>query len=246
MKPNRIALIVLGTVVACPSFASAQCEAVSLVPDGRIRVIDSTDYAWFYTIPGRSYSIEVTTPDGITGVTPFPAVISDAANCPTVSAGTGITNISHIEPRVSQGARWSFTNTTSSTVALRMRVDGLAFRVSASETTLFNSSWSTVGGFFTQWGFQNTTDSALTGTLTVQESFGGTASYSRTVVLPANRTTFVTTNEQFGGSTVPAGRGGSATFTHNGPPGSVQADAYLIGPSQIVPAVFKAMRESAH
>ncbi len=246
MKPNRIALIVLGTIVACPSFASAQCEAVPIVADGRIRVIDSTDYAWFFAFQGRSYSIEVTTPDGMTGATPFAPVISDSANCPTVSAGTGISNNTHMEPRLAQGTRWSYTNMGNSFTPLRIRAGGLGFRVSASETTLFNSSWSTVSGFFTQWGLQNTTESALTGTLTVQESFGGTASYSRTVALPANRTTFVTTNEQFGGSTIPAGRGGSATFTHNGPPGSVQGDAYLIGPSQIVPAVFKAMRESAH
>ncbi|MGE3705251.1 MAG: hypothetical protein AB7I13_08265, partial [Vicinamibacterales bacterium] len=122
----------------------------------------------------------------------------------------------------------------------------LGFRVSASETTLFNSSWSTSGGYATQWGLQNTTEYTITGTLTVQESVGGTASHTRSVSLPANRTTFVTTYDQFGGSTIPAGRGGSATFTHNGPPGAVQGDAYLVSGTQVIPALFKAMRESAH
>lgn len=246
MRSFCAATVAMAGVMACPAIASAQCEAVSIVTDGRIRVIDPTHYAWFYTAPGRSYSVEVTTPDGMTGVTPFGPVLSTVANCPTSTDAAGAVNISHIEPRVLQGARWSYTNTGTSSVGLRIRVGGLGFRVSASETTLFNPTWSTGAGLGTQWGFQNTTDHTLTGTLTVQESIGGTSSYTKTVSLPPDLTTFVTTYDQFGGSTIPSGRGGSATFTHNGPPGAVQGDVYLVGATQILPGQFKAMRESAH
>ncbi|MGE3707171.1 MAG: hypothetical protein AB7I13_18010, partial [Vicinamibacterales bacterium] len=166
MKALSLAAFTLGGVVLCPGLASAQCDAVPLVTDGRIRVIDATDYAWFYAVPGRSYSVEVTTADGTTGANPFVAVLSTVANCPTSTDASGAVSTSHMEPRILQGSRWSYTNTGASIVALRMRAGGLGFRVSASETTLFNSSWSTSGGYATQWGLQNTTEYTITGTLT--------------------------------------------------------------------------------
>jgi hypothetical protein len=173
----------------------------------------------------------------------FVAVISDSVNCPTATSAAGVVNTSVTEPRVNQGARWSIIGTSPSLVAMRMRVVGQRFKVVVADTTLFNSSWSTVGGFGTQWGLQNTTGSTITGTLTVQESFGGSATYTRSVSLPANSTTFVMSSDQLGGATIPSGRGGSATFTHLGPPGSVQGDAFLIGVNMIVPAIFRTMRD---
>jgi hypothetical protein len=247
MKPLWTLAAVLAGLLVCPEFASAQCEAVPVVTDGRTYAVDSSvtpTYAWFYVVQGRSYSIEVTPPDGMTGVTPFAPVISDSVACPTTTSAAGIVNTTSSEPRVNQGARWSIIGTSPSIVALRMRAVGQRFKVSVSETTLFNPSWSTAGAFATQWGLQNTTGSTITGTLTVQESFGGSASHSRSVSLPANSTTFVTTFDQFSGSTIPSGRGGSATFAHVGPPGAVQGDAYLVSAIQTVPAVFKPVRET--
>jgi hypothetical protein len=150
----------------------------------------------------------------VTGATPFPVVISETANCPTVNNAPNATNTATQEPRMNQGQRWSYIGTNPILVAVRVHVVGVRYKVTVSETTLFNSSWSTSGGFATQWGLQNTTGNTITGTLTVQESVGGTASYTRTISLPANRTTFVTTYDQFNASTIPAGRGGSATFAH--------------------------------
>lgn len=246
MRPVRFLAAILAASVLCPTIASAQCEQVPVLADGRSHIIDSTvtpTHAWFYVLQGRSYSIEVTPPDGVTGVTPFAPVINDSVNCPTTSSAAGVVSTSLTEPRVNQGARWSIIGTSPSLVAMRMRVVGQRFKVVVAETTLFNSSWSTVGGFGTQWGLQNTTGSTISGTLTVQESFGGSATYTRSLSLPANSTTFVMSSDQFGGATIPSGRGGSATFTHLGPPGSIQGDAFLIGVNTIVPAIFRTMRE---
>lgn len=236
-------------VMLLPSVASAQCEAVAVIPDGRIHPIDPTGtdkYGWFYLNLGRSYSVEVSPGDGVTGATPFPVIVSETANCPTSTNAPNASNTATVEPRMNQGSRWSFIGTNPTLVAVRVHVAGVPYKVSVSETTLFNSSWSTSGGFATQWGLQNTTGNTITGTLTVKESVGGSASYTRSVSLPANSTTFITTYDQFGGSTIPSGRGGSATFAHLGPPGSVLGDAYLVGASQIIPALFAPMRESAH
>lgn len=242
-------IAIVAITVLSPVAALAQCEAVAMVPDGRTYVIDSSvtpTYGWFYLVLGRSYSIEVTPPDGVTGVTPFAPVINDAVNCPTTTSAAGVVSTTVNEPRVNQGARWAIIGTNPSTVALRVRVVGQRFKASVSETTLFNPSWSTYGSFASQWSLQNTSSTALTGVLTLSESLGGTTVYTKSITLPANSTTFVTTADQFVNGPVAANRGGSATFAHVGPPGSVLGDAYLMGPnlSMIVPSIFKTARES--
>jgi hypothetical protein len=55
-------VMVAAVALVCPAVASAQCEGVSVVPDGRIYDVDPTvtdKYAWFYLNLGRSYSVEV-------------------------------------------------------------------------------------------------------------------------------------------------------------------------------------------
>lgn len=124
MKSLSTVVAVLTAALVCPARASAQCEAVPVVTDGRTYVVDSTvtpTYAWFYVVQGRSYSIEVTPPEGMTGVTPFGPVISDSVACPTTTSAAGVVNTTSSEPRVNQGARWSIIGTSPSLVPLRMR-----------------------------------------------------------------------------------------------------------------------------
>lgn len=105
--------------------------------------------------------------------------------------------------------------------------------------------WSTGGSFATQWGLQNTTSGTVTGTLTVKESVGGSATYTKSVSLPPNTTTFITTFDTFTGGPIPTGRGGSAMFAHGAPPGTILGDAFIVNAtgSLVFPAVFRAPRE---
>jgi hypothetical protein len=200
-------------------------------------------HAYFAPTTGRSYSIEITVPITTAGTVPHFGFISNTTNCPDSGTIAEAVVTSSMEPRLAgNGTRWSLIAPSSN--AIRIRARDQAFNVSVSETTLFNPSWSTVGGYSTQWGLQNTTGTSITGTLTLRESYGGSATYTRAVTLPANVTTFLTTLDP--GFTIPAGRGGSAMFAHNGPPGSVLGDAYLISSTLIVPSVFRTMRESQH
>jgi hypothetical protein len=228
--------------------AAAQCSAFVMgVADGRVfgpfTNADATNLTVPYFQPsvGKSYSIEVwsATAGSISGSTGGPGVA-----CPNANAAS-MTVTSNIEPRFdSHGTRVSFTATSTTYIATR--VDNGTFYYSVTDTTLYNPSWSTASPYATQWGLHNTTNSTITGTLTVRESFGGSATYTRAISLAPNSTTFVTTFDAFVGGPIPSGRGGSATFTHTGPANSVQGDGYLVGTNgTVVPTIFRAMRDTA-
>jgi hypothetical protein len=247
MKRTWLFAWAAAALLACPDRTLAQCASIPVLADGRVNVgLDSSIVdmnAYFTPTTGRSYSVEITLPITTAGIVPHIGFISNTTNCPDSGMMAGAVITSSVEPRiVGNGSRWSVI--APNTNAIRIRARDQAFNVSVSETTLFNPSWSTVGGYFTQWGLQNTTGTAITGTLTVQESYGGAATYTRAVMLPANVTTFLTTLDQ--GFSIPSGRGGSAMFAHTGPPGSVLGDAYLISPALIVPSIFRAVRENQH
>lgn len=223
--------------------ASAQCTFFVVgVPDGRIIGPFTNSGASNLTVPyfqpeaGRSYSVEVVS----TGSGLISAATGDpGTSCPSAN-GAGVTVTTGMAPKIdSRGSRVSFI--TSSTSFVATRIDNGTFVYSVTETTLFNSSWSTTGGYLTQWGLQNTTGATITGVLTVQESFGGSAVYTKSVTLPANSSTFVLTQDTFTGGPIPTGRAGSATFVHNGPPGSVQGDGFLINTTSgaIIPVLFR-------
>lgn len=245
------------TVVACGVFlallsagqASAQSCSNFVVSyaDGRV-IGPLTNSGGALTVPyfqpnaGHSYSIEVRSAD--------PGTVSAIFGGPTQTCPTAndpaMVNNNNVEPRGDlRSARVSYTATGNGFVVVR--VDNGSFYYSVTDTTLYNSSWSTAGTFATQWGLQNTTGSTITGTLTVKESFGGSANYTKAVTLPPNVTTFITTFDTFVGGPIPAGRGGSATFTHSGPANSVLGDGYLVNAAGtvFVPTVFRAMRDIA-
>lgn len=229
--------------------ASAQCtDYVLSFADGRVigpftSNGSTTIFApYFQASPGHSYSIEVlSATDALAGAATTGAV---SEICPTADHASVSSNET-TDPR-GDSRSYRVTTTTATSGYIVTRVPTGTFYYSVSDTTLYNSSWSTAGSYATQWGLQNTTGSAITGTLTVKESFGGSATYTRAVTLPANSTTFVTTFDAFAGGPIPTGRGGSATFTHSGPANTVLGDAYLVGSSgTAVPSIFRALRDVA-
>ncbi|MGE3179346.1 MAG: hypothetical protein AB7O32_17880 [Vicinamibacterales bacterium] len=243
-------LIVCGAIVALLNAgeASAQCTSFVLaVADGRLLGPFTNSGATNLTVPyfqpsaGKSYSVEVLSAGTglISSFTGGPGVSCPAANDASMTVNAGV------EPRLdTRGTRVSFTATSSNFISTR--VDSGTFYYSVTDTTLYNPSWSTASPYATQWGLHNTTNATITGTLTLRESFGGSATYTRALTLPAGSTTFVTTFDTFAGGPIPAGRGGSATFTHNGPANSIQGDGYLVGTNgTVVPTIFRAMRDTA-
>ncbi len=240
-------VLALGLSLADP--AQAQCtDYVITFADGRVMGPftsngSTTIFApYFQASAGHSYSIEiVSATDALAGAATTGAL---SEICPTADHATVSSN-EPIDPR-GDSRTYRVTTTASGSGYIVTRVPTGTFYYSVSDTTLYNSSWSTVGGFATQWGLQNTTGSSISGTLTVRESFGGSATYTRAVTLPANQTTFITTFDAFTGGPIPAGRGGSATFTHNGPSQAVQGDGYLFNSSNTIltPIVFRTARDS--
>jgi hypothetical protein len=94
-----------------------------------------------------------------------------------------------------------------------------------TDTTMFNPRWSTLSGYDTTWGFTNMSDMTITGTLYVF-GLGNHVLAAPTVTIPANEQVF----RGSGGSdlNLPRNSYGTAIFEHNGPPGSIIGDAYMV------------------
>ena len=104
----------------------------------------------------------------------------------------------------------------------------LAREMRIVDTTLYNSRWSTVVGFTTHYGFLNTTEFDIGGTLTLTESGGTQHVVSFTV--PAGGEVFEVVAGDGSGSpglNLPPNLAGSATFAFVGSPGAIKADGYF-------------------
>jgi hypothetical protein len=262
--------LIVPTLMICFAPSRTRAEGICgtgdytiLVPDGRIlagTIPASTLFSFVIgghdtsaTLP-RSYSVEVRGPNG--GFFGAPNLfVRDDTTC-TLANTVSVNNTVLTAPRIGcdgcaspANLRYSFTTVNRFThfVVQNATTGSLNYSISVSETTMFNPRWSTFSGFVTQWGFQNTTESSISGTLTVLDSVSG-GPYTKSVTVAPNATVFAGSGETFLGGSIPANHAGGATFVHNGPPGSIKADAYLLNSnlSVIVPTEFKAVRESAH
>jgi hypothetical protein len=96
------------------------------------------------------------------------------------------------------------------------------------DTTLYNSRWSTVVGFSTHYGFQNTTEWDIGGTLTLTES-GGTQ-HAVSFTIPAGGEIFEVISsggDASPGLQLPPNLAGSANFVFVGAAGAIKADGYF-------------------
>lgn len=107
-----------------------------------------------------------------------------------------------------------------------------AYSYRVTDTTLFNPRWSTWSGYDTSWGFTNTSDMTITGTLSVYETSGRLLK-SAAVTIPAGGQVFRTSNPS--DLNLPRNDAGYAVFSHNGPPQAIVGDAYMLnGPATVV------------
>ncbi len=112
------------------------------------------------------------------------------------------------------------------------------YTIQLFDTTLLSPRWSTFGGFFTSYGFLNTTSLPISGTLILVDGTGiqvGTQDFT----IPAGAIAFTDTL-QMG---LAANNAGRAIFRHNGPAGGITADAFIqnfsISPPVIQPVKFE-------
>jgi uncharacterized Zn-binding protein involved in type VI secretion len=234
-------------ILLLPSVANAQCDTVgNTLADGRIIgpfTIDNTADQQIYinVTAGHSYSFEILAPNA----GEVPEVNIGENSCP-ITNPAGTTDTTDFDPVLTlSGGRLSWTATADSTtfVVSVATTSSSTYTVSVSDTTLYNPRWSTFGGYTTQWGLHNTTNTTISGNLVVTTTAGAVVS-NTTFDIPPGRVVFKTSN----GLGIAVSQSGNATFTHNGPPGAIQGDAYMVSSDvkTVVPTKFEAVRQSAH
>jgi uncharacterized repeat protein (TIGR01451 family) len=226
------------------------CGDVVAVPDGRLiraTLGDNETARVGATLRiGNSYSLEFKNTDGIAPPGTL-TVLSGDDGCSGISTLT-TNDTSTIDPSGSGGvARASFVATGTETF-FRARLlndtrGPVTFTFGWSDTTQFSAAWSTNGSFDTFYSFLNTTAAPLTGTLLLLDANGAVLS-TLAISIPAGQTAGVNT-ASLG---VARNRTGTAKLTHDGPPGSILAEAAIanfgISPAYVQPVKFQAVRDA--
>lgn len=239
-----------GTQGAVQPNNSTNCTKPSQpLPDG----MTASDYAsagytyyyGMYALAGHSYSAEVWDPsDADPGI--FPAALGlfngDCTQSPTSKV------VSDVDPKLfwSFSGRISWIAPTSDYYQVWLKntsaIKSFSYSIRITDTTLHNPRWTTWSGFITQYSFVNTTDSSITGTLTVTDGLSGTQ-YPVDLVIPARHQVIAVMSGTGTGSpglNLPPNRAGFADFAFIGPPGAIIADAYYLNSSAtvVVPSSF--------
>lgn len=257
------AVLMVAAGLAHPAQAeSPDCSApVLIIADGRITQSSFPQNATFwygiYAQAGHSYSVEFEPPaDNYTNNTKVqfaPLIVFGPGDALQVCHGTSsvaVTQNSGYAPVILKdsngaGRRISFTAQSAGLHVISVtNVAGSGnYSFRALDTTLFNLRWSTWGGYDDQWGFVNLSDMPVTGTFTVYDlnnraiaamqfsipAGGGVVRYSMNFDLNLPRNT-----------------SGYAFFSHNGPPNSIIADAYMISPTGAVVTYTKFEAVAGH
>ena len=112
----------------------------------------------------------------------------------------------------------------------------------AVDTTLFNLRWSTWGGYTDQWSFMNVSDMPISGNLTI---YTGTYKILASVQISIPPGAYAFRLSGSSDLNLPVDAGGYAIFSHNGPPNSIIADAYMINATGTVVTYTKFQTSSA-
>ena len=255
-----LSVVVVSAMVAPPIFAeSTYCTTpVLIVSDGRVTQStfpQNTTY-WYgiyvaQTQVGHSYSVEfVPQADNYLNSihVQFDTLAvygpSDSLQACRGNSSVSTTQNSGYSPVLRNGngtgRRVSFTALSAGLYLIsgtNLAASG-AYSFRAVDTTLFNPRWSTWSGYDDQWGFMNLSDMPITGTLTVYGPNNG-AIVAVQVTVPAGGEVFRSSNSS--DLNLPRNSSGYAIFSHNGPPNSILADAYMLNSSAtvVVPSKFE-------
>jgi hypothetical protein len=182
---------------------------------------------------GHSYSVEVwDSTDPTIGGSAQLAMIANDCTTPLPTA-----NVSSLDPDLSGsfGQRISWIQTADAQAYVQLNTSdpsGNAYTIRVTDTTLWNQRWSTFSGFRTQYSFVNTTESPITGTLTVYNTTGTVVNTQIITISPLNDSFYI--------FSTPLNTVGFATFAFVGPAGAITSDAYFINGNAtvIVPTAF--------
>lgn len=105
------------------------------------------------------------------------------------------------------------------------------YLIRITDTTLWNTNWSTFSTLAMQYDFTNVTASTLSGELTVTDVIGGNTTYTSYFLVPPKQQVtkiVAATGIASTGLQVPANHQGYASFAFLGPAGGIVADANFI------------------
>ena len=244
-------LVSLLLLLVVPSNIRAEGTACGhetiIIPDGRVtNSFIPNGSTFFYLItgqPGHSYSVEFRNTTGAAIAAPGTLTVYSDGACSTVLSTTSTVsddpqddfNMQRVSFTIAPtGGQIRFTLANSSGA-------GISYSFSATDTTLFSTRWSTFSGFYTSYGFTNTTGTALSVTLTLTDT-AGTVVGTSTLPIPAGRVVYTSTTALG----VAANDAGSATLTYNGPPGAILADAILANFTTSPPTTLISKFEERH
>ncbi|HZR27623.1 MAG TPA: hypothetical protein VFA71_02495 [Terriglobales bacterium] len=267
----RFFMIVLVIFAAIQVHAGgASCAtATGLAPDGSILDFDniqpsSGNWYQFTATAGRSYSIQVrddVDPDNsdltVTYYGPNSTCTNLQSSIPTSIAS--VTDTHTTEPALPASASRSSIVTCAANYAapctgngggtywIKVQNNSTAtshyVSIGVTETTIYGSTWN--ANINTQFLIQNTSSQSIAYTLTLAATAGGTQTYTTSGTLGAVATSTSLLNWSTNGN-ITAGQLGIAIFTHNAPPGAVQALEwwynYSTNPITLMPVPIGPMR----
>ncbi|MGB8769077.1 MAG: hypothetical protein WCC92_05655 [Candidatus Korobacteraceae bacterium] len=210
------------------------CSGEPILPTDGLATLDSVagSSAAFYFVhlkDGHSYSAEVWDATDPAEVQGFSLSLMDFICGSTLST----TDVIAMDPDMSlmNADRISWIQSGDALDVLKMNNADTHFRsytIRIVDTTLRNTRWSTTAGFGTHYGLLNTTESAISATLTAVESNGTHHVVDLTV--PAGGELFEVIASDSGASSglqLPANRAGYATLAYVGSPGALSVDGYF-------------------
>lgn len=250
--------MLLCTMMAPWIFAeSTDCTApVIIIPDGRLTQSSfpqNTSYWYAINAQARhSYSVEFEPPadNYLNTVRPRFAPLSIFAPTDFLQSCHGsssvvVTQNSGYAPAIlansnGAGRRISFTAQTSGLYLIQvtnlMGTGAYTFR--SVDTTCIGIRWNTAAGYDLLWTMLNVSDMTITGTFTALDMNGQVVAAMQFSIPPGGR---VARSSATNDLNLPRNSVGSAMFSHNGPPNSIMAEAFLNGPTTATPEKFEAL-----
>jgi len=252
-----ISLVVCTTLVPLAVAESTDCTTpVIIIPDGRLTQSsfpqNTTFWYGIYAQARHSYSVEFVPPADNYLNAIRPRFVPIGVFAPTDylqgcrgASSVAVTQNSGYAPVIfassnGAGRRVSFTAQSAGLYLIQVTnsvgAGGYTFR--AVDTTLVAVRWNTATGYDALWVLMNVSDMPVTGTITVIDMNGQVLTAVQLSIPPGGR---VARSSGTSDVNVPRNTAGSAMFSHNGPPNSVMAEAFMIGPTSTLPEKFEAL-----
>jgi len=259
VKISAVLIGILALVLAAHSESKDCLNPGLMVTDGRIVTsqfeasfngFNPTYWYGFYGQAGHSYSVEfVPTVDNeisntsvhlfnlvLWGPNDVPVLQQNGCHGPSTLSYATTARYSPTLARdvYGSGLRVSLVQPVSGLTVLSVsnNQDKGLYSYRVVDTTLFNARWSTYSGYDTQWGFTNTSDMNITGTLSISESSNRLLTTVQITVPPGGQAYRMSNHSDLN---LPRNDSGYAIFSNNGPPQAILGDSYMLnGPATVV------------